>query len=331
VPKQTAAGARRLDEVRMIVLDKLCRNYGKNVAVSEVSAEIRKGEIVGLLGHNGAGKTTVMKILTGYLDPTRGTVTVDGLDVSTHRDAVQARIGYLPEQAPLYDDMLVQDYLLMMAELRGVPAEQRADAVRRAATATAIASRMLDPIGTLSKGLRQRVGIAQAIVHSPAVLVFDEPTNGLDPVQIQSIRALLKELGKTSTVILSTHILQEVEAVCDRVLVMIGGRLVADAPLRDFTTSRTIRLVLAAPSDDVARALAAVDGVVDVGAATLEPDGAVYRVTFGGERAPVPGILAAAAKAGWEVRAVAPEVRTLDMAFQELQNQQLRAAEAGVA
>jgi ABC-2 type transport system ATP-binding protein len=331
VLKPTAAGVRRPDEVCMIVLDKLCRNYGKNVAVSEVTAEIRKGEIVGLLGHNGAGKTTVMKILTGYLDATSGRVTIDGLDVATQRDAVQARIGYLPEQAPLYDDMLVQDYLLMMAELRGVPAEKRADAVRRAASATSIQSRMLDPIGTLSKGLRQRVGIAQAIVHDPAVLVFDEPTNGLDPVQIQSIRTLLKELGKTSTVILSTHILQEVEAVCDRVLVMIGGRLVADAPLAEFTTSRTVRLVLGGAPDDVSRALAAVEGVVEVAAPTPTPDGTAYRVRFAGDRAPVPGILAVASKAGWEVRAIAPEVRTLDMAFQELQNQQLRAAEAGVA
>lgn len=315
----------------MIQVSGLTRYYGDFAALDGVSFDVAEGEIVGLLGLNGAGKSTTLRILAGLTPPSSGTVRIDGVDTVADPGAMHARIGFLPETPPLYDDMTVADFVGYIGRLKGMSAADVASRLPSVLATAQLTDRADQVIRTLSHGYRKRVGIAQAIVHDPAVLVFDEPTNGLDPVQIQSIRILLKELGKTSTVILSTHILQEVEAVCDRVLVMIGGRLVADAPLRDFTTSRTVRLVLGATANDAARALAGVEGVVDVSSPTAAPEGTVYSIRFTGDQPPVPGILAVASKAGWEVRAVAPEVRTLDMAFQELQNQQLRAAEAGVA
>lgn len=316
----------------MIAIHDLTRRYGDTVAVDGVTTEIRRGEIVGLLGHNGAGKTTVMKILTGYLDASSGAVTVDGLDVHTQRSEVQRRIGYLPENAPLYDEMLVQEYLLMMAELRGLAPEEAARRVGEAVAATGLADRLLSPIGTLSKGLRQRVGIAQAILHQPDVLVLDEPTNGLDPMQIQAIRALVQRLGERSTIILSTHILQEIEAVCDRVLIMIQGRLVADATLAELTGSRRVHLTVAAGTAGVRDRLAKVDGITDV-TPTRGADGHDHWIlTWHGDAPPVPGVLAAAHEAGWTVHAITPEVRTLETVFKELQAQHVRAsASAGGA
>ncbi|MEM6926402.1 MAG: ATP-binding cassette domain-containing protein, partial [Myxococcota bacterium] len=226
----------------MIRIEHVTRKYGDLTAVSDVSLSIERGEIVGLLGHNGAGKTTLMKMITGFLEPTSGTVNVGGSDVVVDRIAVQRQLGYLPENAPLYPEMDVGEYLAMMANLREVPADRLDRAVDVAIERTGLTRHVLRPIGQLSKGYRQRVGLAQAIVHEPNLLVLDEPTNGLDPVQIQSIRELITELGKDATVILSTHIMQEVEAVCDRVLVMIDGKLSADQALSDMLSSHTLQL-----------------------------------------------------------------------------------------
>lgn len=303
----------------MIAIDNLTRRYGDKVAVHGVTTTIQRGEIVGLLGHNGAGKTTVMKIMTGYLDASDGSVTVDGVSVAEQRTEVQRRIGYLPENAPLYDEMLVQEYLLMMAELRGVPEADREARVVEAVVATGLGDRLLSPIGTLSKGLRQRVGIAQAIVHKPEVLVLDEPTNGLDPTQIQAIRELIRRLGTQSTIILSTHILQEIEAVCDRVLVMIDGKLAADAPLATLRGAKRVRLLVAAGTTDVPNKLADVAGVTTVRKLGTELGHDAYSVDFSGDTPPVPGIIAAATAAGWTIGSVAPEHRTLESVFEELQ------------
>lgn len=303
----------------MISIQNLTRRYGETVAVDGVTTEIRRGEIVGLLGHNGAGKTTVMKIMTGYLDATSGSVTVDGLDVDGDRHAVQHKIGYLPENAPLYEEMLVQEYLEMMAELRGVPAAQIPERVAEAIAATGLIDRVAWPISTLSKGLRQRVGIAQAIVHQPDVLVLDEPTNGLDPMQIETIRALIRRLGQRSTIILSTHILQEIEAVCDRVLIMIQGQLVADATLRELLDSSRLKLVLSGAPTDAARVLGRVDGVVEVTAGEADATKSTWMVRWSGASAPVPAIITAATAAGWTLHAIGPEQRTLETVFKELQ------------
>ncbi len=305
----------------MIEIRGLTRKYGDFTALRGVSTSIREGEIVGLLGHNGAGKTTMMKMMTGYLEPTEGSVKVDGLDAVADRQALQRRIGYLPENAPTYPEMLVQEYLAMMAELRGVEPARVKAAVVEAAKATDLIERLTQPIGTLSKGLRQRVGIAQAIVHNPPVLILDEPTNGLDPAQIRSIRELIHRLGQRATVLLSTHILQEVEAVCSRVLVLIGGELVADAPLRELLGSRSIRLSVP-DGADVAAFAVGVTGVTTVeslGTDERIPGHTAWRLACEGDGFPVQAVIDAASAAGVAIGAIAPESKTLESVFRDLE------------
>lgn len=212
----------------MLEATNLSRSYGDFVAVDDVSFTIESGEIVGLLGHNGAGKTTIMKMLTGYIEPSAGQVRVGGRLVETDAQAVQAELGYLPENLPVYPEMSIIDYLEYAATMRGVSAVDRPRAVARAIAATELGARAGSPIATLSRGFRQRVGVAQAIVHDPKYVILDEPTNGLDPAQTQQMRKLIQTLAERATVILSTHIMQEVSAVCSRAIILRGGRLVFD-------------------------------------------------------------------------------------------------------
>jgi ABC-2 type transport system ATP-binding protein len=305
----------------MIRIQNATRRYGGVLAVDGVSAAIEGGEVVGLLGHNGAGKTTLMKMLTGVLEPTAGTLTIADHSVTEARTEAQRHVGYLPESAPLYPEMSVFDYLMLMAELRGVPRDAQEAAVVKAVRATGLDARMAQPIRELSKGFRQRVGIAQAIVHDPDVLILDEPTNGLDPVQIESIRALVKDLAQRTTIILSTHILQEVEAVCDRVMILIGGQLVADAPLADLLA--TDRILVSLDQADARGRLGALDGVAKVEA--LGPDArnagfTRYAVTFPGAAAVhVAALLGLASEQGWQVASIGREERTLETVFKQLQ------------
>lgn len=318
----------------MISIQNLTRNYGSITAVRDVSVKIEHGEIVGLLGHNGAGKTTVMKVLTGYLEPSAGTVSVGGVDVTTDRIGVQRQVGYLPENAPLYPEMLVQEYLLMIAELRGMPPAEARTAAAEAAEATGLTPRLTQRISTLSKGFRQRVGIAQAILHKPDVLVLDEPTNGLDPMQIQSIRELIRTLGKDSTIVLSTHILQEIEAVCDRVLVMINGELAADAPLEELLTTHDVRLAVKADAQGVAESLVGVSGVDSVdqlGEDPSQPGFHRYALRCSDTSQPIPEIVALASQRGWTIGAIHPEHRTLQAAVEQLQADHIERQAAGRA
>ena len=211
----------------MIKIDHLVKNYGANCAVDDISFEIAPGEIVGLLGPNGAGKSTTMNILTGYLSCTAGRVTVDGLNVLDEPLEVKRRIGYLPEQPPLYLDMTVEEYLIFVYNLKGCTLN-RTKHLEEICEVVKIKDVFKRVIRNLSKGYRQRVGIAQALVGNPPVVIFDEPTVGLDPKQIIEIRNLIRTLGKDHTVILSTHILQEVQAVCDRIIIINKGKVVAD-------------------------------------------------------------------------------------------------------
>ena len=238
----------------MIKAEGLTRHYGDVTAASEVSFEVGSGEIVGLLGHNGAGKTTVMKMLTGYLEPSAGRGLVDGINVQDHPVAVQQKIGYLPENRPLYADMSVFDYLEFAASLRGIAAREAESGLKNVIESMELGSRAYDKIGTLSRGYQQRVGVAQAILHKPPVLILDEPTNGLDPRQTQEMRRLMRELATTATVILSTHIMQEVDAICDRVLIMRDGELVIDEQLEDLKRADTIELRTSASPSDVENA-----------------------------------------------------------------------------
>ena len=238
----------------MIQVEEITRNYRNFVAVDGVSFEISRGEIVGFLGHNGAGKPTVMKMLTGFLEPTAGTIRVDGLDIEESRSEVQEKIGYLPENCPVYPEMTVIDYLEFAAELHGVPQSSRLELVRKAIDDTELAAKAAQPINTLSRGYRQRVGVAQANLHAPQILIMDEPTSGLDPSQIRHMRDLIKRLAETSTVILSTHILQEVQAICDRVIIIKKGRLALDTHLADLRASNRL-LVCVDAVPDVAETL----------------------------------------------------------------------------
>ena len=225
----------------MIEAKGLTKRYGDLVAVEDVSFSLARGEVVGFLGPNGAGKTTTIRMLTGFLPPTDGTAVIAGHDIFEDPIAARRAIGYLPETPPLYPEMTVGSFLAYVAKIKDVPRVERRAAVDRALERTALTDVSRQVIGTLSKGFRQRVGLAQAIVHNPPVLILDEPTAGLDPLQIREIRALITELTSPSqgdtqqTVILSTHILAEVDAICRRVILLNQGRKVVDAPLSELT------------------------------------------------------------------------------------------------
>ena len=214
----------------MIDVESLTRFYNKTPAVNNVSFSIDQRQIVGLLGHNGAGKSTIMKMLSGGLEPSSGRVCIRGLDLSDHKEQLQRRLGYLPENLPVYPDLSVADYLDYCATLKGLRGDEKRRAIRYSVEATALGERFLSLIGELSRGFKQRVGVAQAILGSPELLILDEPGNGLDPEQNEQMRALIREIAANATVLLSTHIMQEVDALCDRVLVMSNGALALDSP-----------------------------------------------------------------------------------------------------
>ena len=213
----------------MIEVKGLVKTYGAIRAVDGVSFRVNRGEILGFLGPNGAGKSTTMKMLTGFISPDAGTATIDGLDVTTDPVAVKRKIGYLPESAPAYPEMTVEEFLTFIAEVRGFrSADERRKVVDRAATLTHLVSVRKQTIETLSKGYKQRVGFAQALLHDPPVLVLDEPTDGLDPNQKNEVRTLIRSMAAEKAVILSTHILEEVEALCTRIIIISRGRVVVD-------------------------------------------------------------------------------------------------------
>lgn len=249
----------------MIKVEHLVKKYGDRYAVNDISFEVRKGEIVGFLGPNGAGKSTTLNILTGYLSSTSGKAMVDGLDILEHPMEVKKKIGFLPEQPPLYLDMTVREYLNFIYDLRKckLNRKQHIDEIIRVVKLEGTETRM---IKNLSKGYRQRTGIAGAIVGNPEVIIFDEPTNGLDPKQIIDIRNLIKELGKDHTVILSTHILSEVKSICDRILIINEGKIVADQLTGnlegELRGNRRISVRIDGPGERVLPELKKLSGVV---------------------------------------------------------------------
>lgn len=219
----------------MIEVSHLTKQYGNHLAVDDVSFTVADGQICGLLGPNGAGKSTIMNILTGYLSATSGQVTVAGHPLPEEADAAKACVGYLPEQPPLYPEMTVQEYLTFAAELKGVKKAERKEQVCRAARRTGLETVLPRLIRSLSKGYKQRIGIAQALLGSPRLIILDEPTVGLDPAQVIEIRKLIRELGRAHTVILSSHILSEVQAVCQQILILSKGHLAAAGSLEELT------------------------------------------------------------------------------------------------
>jgi ABC-2 type transport system ATP-binding protein len=295
----------------------LSKAYGSVQALQKVSFHVKAGEVVGLLGPNGAGKTTLMKILTGFLQPDAGRVLIDDRDILTDTIAVQQRIGYLPENAPLYPELSVQAYLRMVADLRQVPKGDQPLLLSNAIRATSLEHMLTRPIGQLSKGYRQRVGLAATILHEPKVLILDEATIGLDPTQIVEVRSLITRLSERTTVLISTHILSEVEAICDRVVVLLNGQVRADARLDELDSSSTAVLILEDGEPDVTRELESLDGVRTVDR-TRSDDGIVYRVTASDRTDLRRAIYDRVRRRGWQLRELRRDVRTLEATFTDL-------------
>ena len=288
------------------------RYAGRVTALDAVSFEARPGEVLGFLGPNGAGKTTAMRICTGYLQPTGGQVSVCGIDVATDPLAARARLGYLPESVPLYPEQRVDEYLSYRAALKGVPRRQRRARIDEALTAVALVPERRRVIGQLSKGYRQRVGLADALLHQPDVLILDEPTDGLDPNQRRETLALIARLGKERTVILSTHILPEVESVCSRVVILDRGRVIAEGRPADLVDAeRDLQLSARGDKEAIVAALRAVDGVVEI----VVQDGDAYRIKTSRD---VREAIARAVLAAGELRELRPAALGLERLFAQL-------------
>jgi len=296
----------------------ISKSYGSNAALSQVSFSVAKGEVIGLLGPNGAGKSTLMRILTGYLQPDTGKAHVNGIDVVEQPLDAQRLIGYLPEDAPVYADMAVQEYLLMIAALRDIaPAAQRR-LISKAVYAAGLEGYLTRPIRELSKGYRQRVGIAQAILHEPELLILDEPTSGLDPTQIVEIRDLIRRLAKRATVVLSTHILSEVEMTCDRVVIIIRGRLRSDANVADLKASNSAVVAVSSDATGVKEALRSIEGTQHVAAEETLGGYTRWRVTSAHADDLCPAIFHVVRKNDWRISELRPAPRTLESVFREL-------------
>lgn len=247
----------------MIEVSHVSRNFGDFRAVNDVSFSIPTGQIVGLLGPNGAGKTTTMRMITGFLAPSAGTIKIDGTDVSENPVAAKQKIGYMPESAPLYGEMIVADYLKYIAEIHGEDPEVKVPALCEECGLKEVMSKN---IAELSRGNRQRVSLAHALMHDPEILILDEPTSGLDPNQVEDVRAIIREIGKTRTVIVSTHILSEVETLCSRAIIISGGKLVADSPIGElkerFGHEIAVKLTVGGGNfEALSEAIKTVDGV----------------------------------------------------------------------
>ena len=309
----------------MIQIEGLTKHYGKTHALRGISFEVHKGQVVGFLGPNGAGKSTTMKILTGFVEATGGIVKVAGISVADDPVAARMRIGYLPENNPLYEDMMVEEYLEYIARIRRIPTDKVRASIDTAVQRCGLQKVRGKDIGELSKGFRQRVGLAQAIVHDPDLLILDEPTTGLDPNQVVEIRNLIRELGKEKTVILSTHVLPEVQHMCGRALIISEGKIVADgAPDQLSSDGGRIDLVVTgargAPNAERTRAiLRGLPDVADVAERTTgEADALAFSVTTKGSADPRRALFAALVEADLVLLSLDKKALGLEETFRKL-------------
>ncbi|MBI3099136.1 MAG: ATP-binding cassette domain-containing protein [Planctomycetes bacterium] len=307
----------------MITVDKLTKFYGPVAAVRDISFSVEKGEIIGFIGPNGAGKSTTMKILTGYLPPSAGSATLAGFDVIDDSLSVRRRVGYLPENNPLYVEMRVGDYLHFAGRLRGLGRRDRIERIGRVTKSCGLESVFMKSIDELSKGYRQRVGLAQALIHDPDILILDEPTSGLDPNQTADVRALLKTLGSEKTVILSTHILPEVEAICSRVLIINEGVLVAQGTTTELQAkARGENLVLATirgPSEAIQARLRGLAEVMSLSPRDGAPAGCVrFAITPRDGEDITERVFETVRDAGWSLKELTREQASLEDVFRRL-------------
>jgi ABC-2 type transport system ATP-binding protein len=308
----------------MIQADHLTKYYKDFCAVDGISLDIRKGEILGLLGPNGAGKTTTLRMLTGYFKPTRGTIKVKEFNSSEHPLKIKQLMGYLPESAPLYHNMLVFDYLDYVAEIRGIPGEKRLARIRELCELCGLHNIMHKPIHELSKGLKQRVGLAHAMMGDPEILVLDEPTSGLDPNQIVEIRDIIKQIGREKTVILSTHILSEAEATCDRIVIINRGKIIADGSAQELKQSadsgRILNVALTnAKFTQVKEKLEAISGVRSVELANSENGALVaVKISCAPDSDLREAVYSRIKQSDWLLMEFRQETRTLENIFREL-------------
>jgi ABC-2 type transport system ATP-binding protein len=294
----------------MIEAENLTKVFGTFPAVQSISFTCQKGEIVGFLGPNGAGKTTTMRMLSGYLPPTAGAAYIAGYNTMENSIEARQNLGYLPETVPLYTEMTVENYLAYVGKLRRV--DNLWERVDSALQSVDMIDRAESYIGKLSKGMRQRVGLAQALMHDPPVLILDEPTIGLDPAQIKEVRQLIIDLGKKHTILLSTHILSEVEQICTRAIMIINGRIWADMPLRqDGASGNRLTLRLAAPAEDAARTLARVPGVQQASQDSAQ----LFSLDFDGRDETRSRVAAAAVQAGWGLLELTASKTSLETIF----------------
>jgi len=301
-----------MDNDSLIRVEHLSRRYGNNLAVNDVSFEVKRGEVLGFLGPNGAGKSTTMQMLTGNLAPSTGSISINGIDMLESPKEAKLALGFLPEQPPIYRELSVDEYLTFCARLNRIAKSEVRRAVARAKERCGLTEVGRRLINNLSKGFQQRVGIAQAIIHSPDVVILDEPTVGLDPIQIREIRKLIRDIGEEHSVILSTHILPEVQATCDRVQIINKGQLVLtdtiDGLTRRMQTSSLVVALRKPPTTDTLKELPGIDAVE-----TLE-DGRL-RLSHAPEQNPAEGIVERAVAEGWGLYELTPERLSLEDVF----------------
>ena len=299
----------------MIEVSNVSRIFGTFRAVNDVSFSIPTGQIVGLLGPNGAGKTTTMRMITGFLKPTSGTIKIDGTDITENPVESKRKIGYMPESAPLYGDMLVDDYLRYIARMQQQDENVKVPLLCRECGLEEV---MHKNIGELSRGYRQRVGLAHALMNDPEILILDEPTSGLDPNQVEDVRALIKEIGKTRTVIISTHILSEVEMLCSRVIIISGGKLVADSPTDQLRTrygnAAVVRVNANATEAQLSDSLKGIDGIQSLSFEKAET-GATALIAIQGDTEIRPAVAKAVLSSGYDLYELSLQRNSLEDVF----------------